>query len=129
MRPVRLELTRLTALEPKSSASANSATGAHPHFIVVGPEKVGRDMARSGSQCTVPHALKETAVRGGGLRRLAEVQIAQQAANVAGGLDVVLGRFDGAISADEEGGADHALDDLAVVLLLAEGAVGGHDLL
>ena len=46
---------------------------------------------------------------------------------MAGGLDVVVRLADGAIRLDQEGGADNALDDLAVVLLLPKRAVGGHD--
>ena len=52
---------------------------------------------------------------------------------MAGGLHVVLGRLDGALAGvvhrHQEGGADDTLDHLAVVLLLAERAVGLQGLL
>src|SRR5699024_1880355 len=50
-----------------------------------------------------------------------DAQSLAHAADMAGGLDVVLGELDLAFGIDDDRRADDALDDLAVVLLLAEG--------
>ena len=55
-----------------------------------------------------------------------EAEVLAQLGDVAGGLDVVLRQLDLAVLVDDERRADHALDDLAVELLLAEGAVRRH---
>jgi len=49
------------------------------------------------------------------------------ARDVSSGLHIVVGLADGAIRLHEESGTDNALDHLAVVLLLPEGAIRGHD--
>src|SRR5690606_15055383 len=51
-------------------------------------------------------------------------ELALDPVHVAGGLHVVEGLLHGHVRADDEGGADDALHHAAVVLLLAEGAVG-----
>src|SRR4051795_11561960 len=52
-----------------------------------------------------------------------ELEVAAQLGDVAGGLDVVLREEDLAVLVDDDRGADDALDQLAVELLLAEGGV------
>src|SRR5690606_27351714 len=58
-------------------------------------------------------------------RAAVEPQRLAQPRDVAGGLDVVLGDGDDTVFIQHERRADHTLDDLAVVHLLAPHAVGG----
>ena len=60
--------------------------------------------------------------------RRSDAEVAAETLHVAGGPHVVVRLLDPAFGVDEEGGADHAHDDLAVQLLLAIGAVGLQDL-
>ena len=48
-------------------------------------------------------------------------QFSDDPGDVSGGAHVVEREFDGAVGTDEEGGADHAFDDFAVVLFLPKG--------
>ncbi len=85
MREVGLEPTRPRALEPKSSASANSATRAH-------------------EKCNPTSAFVQT-WRMWGYARLGwiDTQLTAQARHVPGGLDVVQRQEDIAILTDHHG--------------------------
>lgn len=109
MREERLELSQGNLLEPKSSASTNSATRAHTAAEAAAPSS-----RLAGARVVVENSGS------------VDAELLAHAGDVPGGLDVVLREFDLALGIDDDGRADDSLDDLAVVLLLAEGAPLGH---
>src|SRR5699024_3168032 len=122
-----LEPLRPKTLEPKSSASTNSATRARR---ASGPAATPSRLA-GGERDAENHAAGAGAGQGRwrigplgdgpGRSGRVDAQSLAHAGDVAGGLDVVLGELDLAFGVDDDRRADDALDDLPVVLLLAEG--------
>lgn len=115
-----LEPSRPKAPGPKPGASTNSATRAQGRAYPLGRAPRGPAGPAHPGQRRPPLPAGLAAVS-------VDAELGAQAADVPGGLDVVLGQQDLPGSVDHDSRADDAGDDASVVLLLAPGAPGLHD--
>ena len=125
-----LEPLRPKTLEPKSSASANSATRAgepsiqDPDFGQWG----SRWVRGIGARCR-GGLLPRRGNGSGDVGKSVDAEFAAQALHVTLGTHVVLGDLHNTFFIQHDRGADDTLDDLAVVLLFTERTPFSHNLL